>query len=1219
MFRVESYAEPIPGYKLIERLGGGGFGEVWKCEAPGGLHKAIKFVYGNLELAGGDEGQRAEQELKALSRVKTVRHPYILSLERFDIIEGQLLIVMELADRNLWDRYKECRAQGMQGIPRQELLGYIEEAAEALDLMNIHYQLQHLDIKPQNLFLVFQHVKVADFGLVKDLEGMQASVTGGITPVYAAPETFDGWVSRFSDQYSLAIVYQELLTGQRPFSGTSVRQLIMQHLSAAPNLSGLAESERAVIGRALSKTPEERFPTCRDLVQALRNCHQREEIAPSGGEMSLPPGTEPVYRTPVRNAPSSPELHLEETPSSQPGTLVGGGGKSSHPLSDSFQGTTRSIRGRQEGAAQEAESSPPGSAPIEVTSSGALMPTLVIGLGGMGAQLLQQLRQSLCRQFGSLTAIPHLRMLLLDTDAEATKAAASSALGTAALAPAEVLLAGLNRPSYYLKPQAGRLSCDSWLNQRLLYRIPREPITTGVRALGRLAFVDNYRGITRRILTELQAIVDPQALQTAARNTGLGIRTNRPRVYILTGLAGGTGSGMYLDLTYVVRDLLRGLGYSHPDVTGLLLVPAMERTSRHGAARDGARVLALGNTCAALTELYTYTDPEVVFTARYVEREPVLNDPDPPFNRCVIVPHPDSSDAKGFQEVLGMTGQYLHRDICSLLGRVSDLTRAGVSAPPWAERGRYFQTFGLHQLSFPRTEVVQGVARRLCHTLVMRWMSKDATALREIVQSWVQERWQELQLGAEHFIGRVQEHCQKVLGKAPETAFANALEGVTQRLHALLADPGRRPSSPPPELEVLDLRDALRRLEQLVGKPSEELSDSPRVLPKALHQAAEKLAAEWSQKLAEVAVRLIEEPTYRLAGAEEAIRQAVKLLEKILETHEPIVKRLQEQSGEIFTEICTTLSQVEQQGSWRRVQLTSKNVIDLLAAYAKTRYHSLVLGQVVGVYVSLRGHLSDTLREINFCRTRLKELRDILAAGDPRLAPPSEDQEPEPALHAEGLALHGWGRLLFPIGCENLEQAVQMTQAGLSEEQLLELDSQIQEMLKREYRALVHVCLTSAHITRKVASNMQDVAARFVDTLLASTDAAELFLQQYEQEGNLDGEIESLFEEAMPDFSVGRINSNRARSEISILAVPAGESGNALQEKARGVLTDSDLVTTTTTGDVVFYRELCNLPLVDMDHLGLLGQEAYRQLLAIEHFTPHSRGDLEFSPPPVQR
>ena len=170
--RIEPNAEPIPGYRLIERLGGGGFGEVWKAEAPGGLHKAIKFVFGDLQAADDDDGARAEQELKALSRVKTVRHPYILSLERFDIIDGQLIIVMELADRTLWDRFKECRSQGLPGIPRDELLGYMEETAEALDLMNTQYQLQHLDIKPQNLFLVYNHVKVADFGLVKDLEGM---------------------------------------------------------------------------------------------------------------------------------------------------------------------------------------------------------------------------------------------------------------------------------------------------------------------------------------------------------------------------------------------------------------------------------------------------------------------------------------------------------------------------------------------------------------------------------------------------------------------------------------------------------------------------------------------------------------------------------------------------------------------------------------------------------------------------------------------------------------------------------------------------------------------------------------------------------------------------------------------------------------------------------------------------------------------------------------
>src|SRR5207248_9577892 len=169
-------------------------------------------------------------------------------------------IVMELADRNLWDRFKECKKDGLPGIPREELLRYMEETAEALDLMNVQYQLQHLDIKPHNLFLVHNRIKVADFGLVKDLEGMVASVTGGVTPVYAAPETFDGWVSRFCDQYSLGIVYQELLTGQRPFNGTNVRQLIVQHLQASPDVSPLPPGEQAVIAKGLAKNPDDRHP-----------------------------------------------------------------------------------------------------------------------------------------------------------------------------------------------------------------------------------------------------------------------------------------------------------------------------------------------------------------------------------------------------------------------------------------------------------------------------------------------------------------------------------------------------------------------------------------------------------------------------------------------------------------------------------------------------------------------------------------------------------------------------------------------------------------------------------------------------------------------------------------------------------------------------------------------------------------------------------------------
>jgi serine/threonine protein kinase len=121
-FTREVGAEPIPGYQLLQPLGQGGFGEVWKCEAPGGLFKAIKFV-----SRGAAGNCPAEQELAALERVKTIRHPFILSLDRVEVVGGVLLIIMELADRSLHHVQAECRARGQQGIPRAELLSYLVE------------------------------------------------------------------------------------------------------------------------------------------------------------------------------------------------------------------------------------------------------------------------------------------------------------------------------------------------------------------------------------------------------------------------------------------------------------------------------------------------------------------------------------------------------------------------------------------------------------------------------------------------------------------------------------------------------------------------------------------------------------------------------------------------------------------------------------------------------------------------------------------------------------------------------------------------------------------------------------------------------------------------------------------------------------------------------------------------------------------------------------
>ncbi len=269
VYRKTAGEEPLPGYVLIEPLGRGGFGEVWKCEAPGGLHKAIKFVAGANNSDTGNNHQ-FNQEFDAFLQIKSIRHPFLLTLERVELIGGDLVMVMELADRQMRDRYDECRGGGLQGIPREELLGYFSEAAEALDLINTDYGLQHLDVKPANLFITSGHVKVGDYGLVSRLDGNLDSNSGrGLTPKYVAPEVLRGNVDPRSDQYSLALVYQEMLTGTFPYSGRTPQQMMLAHVTATPNLMPLPECDRAAVGQALSKEPNRRFESCLDFVRQL--------------------------------------------------------------------------------------------------------------------------------------------------------------------------------------------------------------------------------------------------------------------------------------------------------------------------------------------------------------------------------------------------------------------------------------------------------------------------------------------------------------------------------------------------------------------------------------------------------------------------------------------------------------------------------------------------------------------------------------------------------------------------------------------------------------------------------------------------------------------------------------------------------------------------------------------------------------------------------------
>jgi hypothetical protein len=160
-------------------------------------------------------------------------------------------------------------------VPRDELLKYLRRAAEALDELYRDYGLQHLTLNPRALVLDRGTLRIADFGMA-ELIWMPAGVDAAkLNPRYAPPELFEGRLVPTSDQYSLALIYQELLTGLHGFRNLSPRQLSSPRQRGLPNLDLLPASDRGIIAAAIDPDPEKRYPTSTALIAELEHAGTR--------------------------------------------------------------------------------------------------------------------------------------------------------------------------------------------------------------------------------------------------------------------------------------------------------------------------------------------------------------------------------------------------------------------------------------------------------------------------------------------------------------------------------------------------------------------------------------------------------------------------------------------------------------------------------------------------------------------------------------------------------------------------------------------------------------------------------------------------------------------------------------------------------------------------------------------------------------------------------
>jgi serine/threonine protein kinase len=695
----------LPGYTLTERIGSGGYAEVWRAEAPGGIQKAVKIVHGYYD------DEFASQELKALERIKGVRHPFLLSLERFEILNGRLAILTELADMSLDQRLRQCRAEGLPGIPRDELLLYMADAAEAIDFLSQRHNLLHLDIKPENLLVLGDHIKVADFGLVKELATRtQNSLVSGMTPTYASPEVFDDDPSAFSDQYSLAIVYQEMLVGTLPFPGRTAAQLAKQHTQAEPQLSSVPDKDRPILARALSKAPTDRYPSCKAFVNALLGCTKALQVAPP---TALP---RPV---PVAPRPSTPETDDTKPPSfcttlrrSPEQKLDPIDAKVTRPVQREAPAATAPF---VEASAAPGPFVPEDVADIAVPATNESLrreqPILYVAAGGVGIQVLCRLLSLTAQSDESDGSNALTEAIALDTERDELRQACSTRW-KAPLSPDDTLHLPLRLPQSYDNSR----EILGWVSRRWLYNIPRSLETRGYRPLGRVALVDHSQRVLGLIDRKLQ-----QLAQSAGSINVLGeARDASIKVVLLAGTGGGTGAGMVIDLGNAVKSLAAARKLQ-VEVHVCLVCTSF--------ANNNSSPLVAANTYSLLTELNHVATRGNEGTGERMPRAESFESRQAPFDYVYWVPARTRVTGAQTVDVLDTLAKYLALDRTPEARAMLRSCRLS-QTPRELSRGQSFtlKKMGYASLADQKRRLVCELAVDLAGAVKRHWLTRDTSA-----------------------------------------------------------------------------------------------------------------------------------------------------------------------------------------------------------------------------------------------------------------------------------------------------------------------------------------------------------------------------------------------------------------------------------------------------------------------------------------------------------
>ncbi|MCS3902488.1 DNA-binding NarL/FixJ family response regulator [Methylohalomonas lacus] len=259
----EALALEIPGYRLIKEIGHGGMSTVVLGERlEDNIHVVLKIMF----TRGMEDPTALKRFMLEYNLLSDIDHPHVVRIYERAFAADFAYIAMEYFPAgDLTKRIKE-------GIRPAEALEYLRQMASGLGAVH-ERGIVHRDIKPGNiLFKDDGSLTITDFGVAKrgeeDMEDITVNNMIVGTPYYISPEQGSGMkVDNRSDLYSLGVIFFQMLTGKRPYSGHSVSELLRAHVvEPIPQLPEYLGKYQPLVDGLLAKDPDERFQTSRELL-----------------------------------------------------------------------------------------------------------------------------------------------------------------------------------------------------------------------------------------------------------------------------------------------------------------------------------------------------------------------------------------------------------------------------------------------------------------------------------------------------------------------------------------------------------------------------------------------------------------------------------------------------------------------------------------------------------------------------------------------------------------------------------------------------------------------------------------------------------------------------------------------------------------------------------------------------------------------------------------